>query len=246
MADGGAAPPWRRPLRGVGGQVRARRGHPGATSRRCGRVEARFRRLERRSAGDARSLRLGRQRLHRDRISADRIWLARDRAGDLAALALDRRHAANRLPDGVGLVEALAGLRLADRRSGRRRQPAFRGRGRRSALRAAGSRERPVSRGARRPSARHCGPARDRPARRRRRWQQQLGARPEPNGDRTSDAGRRSSSPARNAEHVLAGPSCLRRIRRHRPHCAGRPRLSAFRSQRARGVVRDARLCRYP
>ena len=28
-------------------------------------------------------------------------------------------------------------------------------------------------------------------------------------------------------------PSCLRRVRRHRPHCARRPRLSAFRSQQA-------------
>ena len=148
----------------------------------------------------------------------------------MAALAFDRRDAADRLSHGLGLVEAVARRGAADRRRRRRRQAALRGQ-RQTSCCACRRASRKV-RTARRSNELRAGAAAllevaapDVTGGGSNNW----ALAPRPHGDRPPAGRRRSASRARNAQHVRADACRLRRVRRHRPHRPRRAGLSAFR-----------------
>ena len=158
---------------------------------------------------------------------------SRLRGRGMGAVAFDRGDAPDRIPDGLGMVEAVARGGAADRRRRQISQScvstmaattccAFRPAPKASAR----SRRSPISS----PVSQRCW----RPRRTRRTPKSPAAAtigrsRPERTATGRPIARRRSASRVGNAEHVRAGASRLRRVRRHRPHRPRRARFSAFR-----------------
>ena len=120
LADGSAVAPGYRALRAMGRKIGAGRRCAGPAARHRRRLAARFRAAQQRHQGDARSLCARRQRLHRAGHMAGGIRHSRRQARGMGAVAFDRGDAPDRIPDGLGMVEAVARGGAADRRRGSR------------------------------------------------------------------------------------------------------------------------------
>jgi hypothetical protein len=175
----------------MGRKNRAGRRCAGPAGRHRRRVAARFRAAQQRHQGHARSICPRRQCLYRAWQMADGICHSRRDAHGMGAVAFDRGDAPDRIPDGLGMVEAVARGGAADRWHGRDLETAFRRWRRRHAVHSARRRGRALSCSARRPEAGSRSAA-SRPGAagsRSRRRQQQLGARAAANRDRKAIAG---------------------------------------------------------
>ena len=160
-------------------------------------------------------------------------------------MALDRRDAPDRLPDGLPLGQAVACRSASGGRPGTRHRPAQRGRSR-ADVHSVRCRRRPGRGGAVAAAAldrRAAEPIRGRHGRRR---QQQLGGGAVSHRHRPAVAGRQPASPARDAEPVFADTHRLRRVRRDRPHRCRRARFPALRPHADGRLVRDTRLHGHP
>ena len=126
LADGGAAAAWHRPLCRMARRPRCCRRHDCPADEWRRRLAPRLRPARRRGQGDAGGVRARRQCVHRAAPMAGRVQDPRLRTAGVGALAFHRCHAADRIPDGIGVVEALARRGAADRRRRQHRQAAFR------------------------------------------------------------------------------------------------------------------------